>query len=99
MPADLIRVHEFCYHHSIEVSFIHSLEEYGMVEITSYEGDEFLEPDQLGELEKIIRLHFELNINLEGIDAINGLLKKIDELQKEKELLRSRLRLYEGLDT
>ena len=97
--ADLIRVHEFCYYHSIEVSFLHSLEEYGLLMITNQEGEEFLVPDQLAELEKMMRLHYVLNINLEGIDAIHSLLKKIEDLQRERDLLRNRLGLYEPLDT
>ena len=42
--------------------------------------------------EQITRLHQDLNINPEGIDAINHLLKYIEEMKQEIVHLRNRLR-------
>ncbi len=45
---------------------------------------------------RIIRLYYELDINLEGIEAIIHLLQRIDTHQQEEIIaLRNRLRLYE----
>jgi hypothetical protein len=44
----------------------------------------------------MMRLHFELDINIEGIDAISNLLQQIDNLQKELISTKNKLRLYEG---
>ena len=48
------------------------------------------------EIEKMIRMHQELDVNIEGIDVVFNLLQKIDSLQKELANVRNRLRLYEN---
>lgn len=92
----LIPASEFCMYHNIEVSFIQSLEEYGLVELTTVEGAGFIDEDKLEDLEKMVRLYYDLHINLEGIDAIRNLLEQMKTLQSEVVWLRNKLRLYEG---
>ncbi len=94
----LIPAYEFCVNHNIEVSFIRTLQESGMIEITTVEDTGYIPADQLRELERIIHLHFDLDINLEGIESINHLLQRINELQEEIVVLKNRLRLYEAGD-
>ncbi len=89
--ADLIPVTEFCIHYHIDERFIESLCEYGMAELVIVEEGRFLEADQIPGIEKMIRLHHDLEINLEGLDVINGLLQKIETLQQEINLLRKQL--------
>ena len=48
------------------------------------------------DLEKIVRLHNELNVNLEGIDVVFNLLEKERKLRKELNAVKNRLRLYEN---
>ena len=91
----LISVDEFCANHDIEISFISSLEETGLIEITTIKETGFIDPDQLLQLEKIVRLHYELDINLEGIETINHLMQRIGSLQDEIIALRNKLRIYE----
>ena len=95
---NLIPAKEFCAYHNIEVSFLHSLQEYGLVEITHKDVDTFIDTNQLLELEKLLRLHYELNINLEGLDAINNLLNRLEEVQNEIITLKNKLRFYEDMD-
>jgi hypothetical protein len=92
----LIAVEEFCTSHGIEISLISSLQESGMVEITTIKETRFIDADQLQQLEKIIRLYNELDINIEGIETINYLLQKISSLQNEIIALNNKLQLYEG---
>jgi uncharacterized protein YjaG (DUF416 family) len=92
---NLIPAYEFCRHHNIEVSFIQSLQEYGLVEITTVEGTGFIDEEQLEEIEKMVRLHYDLHSNLEGLDAIRHLLEQMHGLQNEMTTLKNRLRLYE----
>jgi hypothetical protein len=94
----LIAVDEFCANHNIEISFINSLRQTGLIEITTIKKSWFIDADNLHQLEKFIRLYYELDINIEGIDTINHLLKRIDSLQDEIIVLRNRLRLYETND-
>jgi hypothetical protein len=92
---NLIAVSEFCINHDIEISFISALQNTGLIEFTKIEETAFIDADQLQQLEKIISFHYDLNINLEGIESITHLLHKIDDLQNEITALRNRLRLYE----
>ena len=92
---DLIPANEFCANHNIEVSFIRTLQENGLIEITTVEETGYIRKSQLQELERIVRLYFEMDINLEGIESINHLLEQINQMQDEITALRNRLRLYE----
>jgi hypothetical protein len=94
----LIPAIEFCSSHQIEISFIESLQEAGLIEVTTIAETEYIKGDQLIELEKIVRLYYELDINLEGIDTVFHLLQRINEMQDEITLLKNRLRLYESLE-
>ncbi len=91
----LIAVEEFCASHSIEISFIDSLQQNGLIEITTIKDCGFIDKDQLMQAEKCIRFYYDLDINLEGIETINHLLERISEMQDEIVSLRNRLRLYE----
>jgi len=94
----LIAIDEFCTNHNIEISFINSLQQTGLIEITTLNETEFIDVSQLQQLEKIVRLYFELDINLEGIETITHMLQRINSLQNEVIALRNRLRLYETND-
>jgi hypothetical protein len=91
----LIAVDEFCTCNGIEISFISSLHEAGLIEITSIEEVGFFNSEQLQQLEKYVRFYYELDINLEGIETIAHLLHRVNTMQQEITELRNRLRLYE----
>ncbi len=91
---EMIAVHEFCVHHNIEQSFIYSLKDSGLVEINSIEETICISASQLPVLEKLIRL-YEMDINLEGIETITYLLKRISDMQQEIVTLSNRLSMYE----
>jgi chaperone modulatory protein CbpM len=92
---NLISANEFCANHNIEASFILTLHETGLIEITTIKETPYIHASQLQELEKIVRLYFDLNINMEGIETINNLLQRMNKMQDEITNLRNRLRLYE----
>ena len=93
--GNLISIKELCSIHNVEPSFINAIREFGLVEITTVNESGFIHVRQLIELERIIRLHRELKINLEGIEAINHLIKKIKVMQDEINTLKNRLSQYE----
>ena len=95
---NLVALNEFCINHNIEVSFVSALEQTGLIEIAVVEETAFIDTDQLRQLEKFIRLHYDLDINIEGIETITHLLRRIDDMQDEITSLRNRLRLYEMND-
>jgi hypothetical protein len=92
---DLIPANEFCSSHHLEVSFIYKLQQYGLLEITTIEETTYLSAGQLLQAERIARLHSELGINIEGIDAIRHLLQRVESMQHEIGMLRNRLSSYE----
>jgi len=91
----LIAIDEFCTSHNIEISFISSLQRSGLIEITKIKESAFIEADKLQQLEKFVRLYYDLDINLEGIETISYLLQRIGSMQDEIRALRNKLRLYE----
>ena len=91
----LIPINEFCANHQIETSFIDSLQDIGLIELTKLKNKLFIENNQLKQLEKILCFHYELDINLEGIESISNLLQQIEYLQAEIIGLKNKLRLYE----
>ena len=91
----LISADDFCTCHKVEYSFINSLEQMGLIEITTIKQNRFIDTQRLLDLEKFVRLHYELEINLEGIEAITHLLRKVKSLQQEINSLKNRLSLYE----
>jgi len=90
-----IAVNEFCSNHNIEVSFISSLQETGLIEIAFVEETAFLDADQLQQVEKFVRFYYDLDINIEGIETITHLLQRMNAMQDEITMLRNRLSLYE----
>jgi len=96
MTADkYIPVLRLCDSFQIEVSFFKELNELGLIEVVSKKNDLYLHEDKLYRVERIIRIHRELNVNIEGIDVVLNLLEKVDKLQGEVNNMQSRLRLYE----
>jgi hypothetical protein len=93
---NLIQIQTLCSHYNLEFSFFDELKNIGLIEIEIVEKKQYIHQDQIGNLEKMIRLHNELNVNLEGIDVVFNLLDKERELRNELNALKNRLRLYEN---
>ena len=87
---ELIPAEDFCIYHNIEYSFINSLEDSGLIRVAAVEHTAYIPADEIQKLEKFVRLHYDLDINIEGIETINHLLEKIQEMQKEILNLRNR---------
>ena len=95
---EMVAASEFCISHNVELSFLHSLGEAGLIEIITVEETTFINCDHLPELEKLVRLHYDMDINLEGIETIHHLLEQIKTMQDEMQTLRNRLRIYERIE-
>lgn len=92
----LIPKETLCLHYDIEYTFVDALHNIGLIEIEIIEKKQYVHQDQIRDFEKMIRLHHELNVNLEGIDVVFNLLRKERALRDELIELRNRLRIYEG---
>lgn len=93
---NLILVEKCCSNLEVEFSFINSLNDSGLIEVIVLDDEKYISIDDLKRLERAIHFHFELNINVEGIDVIHNLLEQIDDLQEELRVTKNRLRLYES---
>ena len=91
----LIAVAEFCTQHEVAVSFVSSLQQTGLINVITVEEVEFINVEDLKQLERFVHFHYELDINLEGIETISHLLVRVNMLQYEITELRNRLDLYE----
>ncbi|WP_272023008.1 chaperone modulator CbpM [Olleya namhaensis] len=95
--TDLISITTFCTHYKVPATFINDLQDYELIEIVVSDNVDYIEITQINEVEKMMRLHFDLNINLEGLDAVYNLLQRVENLQSEITTLNNKLRLYENL--
>ncbi len=80
---NLYLLNDLCIHYQVEPPFIHRLSEYGLVEVTTVDGHFYLSTEGVTRLEKVIRIHTELEVNFEGIDVILNLLHQIEDLKAQ----------------
>ncbi|MFM9911679.1 MAG: chaperone modulator CbpM [Chitinophagaceae bacterium] len=91
---EMIPASEFCIHHHIELTFLYSLKESGLIEIVELQEKAFVPVRQLSDLEKLARLYYDMDINLEGIETISYLLKRIQDMQQQIIQLNNKLNSY-----
>lgn len=89
--SECLRIYE------VEDSFIDSLHEVGLIRVVDLDEERFIEYDDLPDLEQFIRWHYEMDINVEGIDALRHMLEKVRSLQSEITQLRHELQFYKSL--
>lgn len=95
--TDLIPIQLLCKRYNIPVSFLDTLQEFQLIEMVVQKDDFYIHTKQLSKVEKMMRLHYDLDINFEGLDAIYNLLNQVKSLKEEITILHNRLRLYEDL--
>ena len=93
---NLIPIDKLCGVYEIPRSFIDSLCSYELVEVVDMDDDRYIPQDHIKDIEKMMRLHFDLEINYEGLDVIKHLLERIEELEQEVNYLKNKLALYEN---
>ena len=90
-----ISIREFCQGHSLKEEFLFHLEEFELVRIVdSGQGPSFPR-EELDRMERLVRLHRDLDINPQGLQAIDQLLDRLDNMQQEIHQLRRRLGRWE----
>lgn len=94
MQADLIIVKEYCQKSHVDPQFIISLEEDGLIDIQIVEGERYLLGSQLQDLERFVRWHEDLSVNIEGIGVIHELMGRMHDMQQELDQLRREMRLF-----
>jgi chaperone modulatory protein CbpM len=92
---NFIPLNQLSTHYQVEVSFFNNLNEMGLIEIQTIEQVEYIQEDKIQDIEKMVRMHHELDVNIEGIDVVFNLLQKIHDLQEELMNAKRQLRRYE----
>jgi chaperone modulatory protein CbpM len=91
----LITTEKFCSYYNVEQAFVESLREAGLIETVTVQDTSFILVTHLHHIERMIRLHDDLDINPEGIGAIHTLLARMEKMQEEIVSLKNRIRFYE----
>ncbi|MBP6311282.1 MAG: chaperone modulator CbpM [Flavobacteriales bacterium] len=92
---ELIAMQIYCDKEGLEASFVEALHERGLIRITTIKEQRYVEPEYLPHIEKLARMHYDLQINLEGIEAISHMLERMETMQQEMRVLQQRLGIYE----
>lgn len=93
---NFIPIPTLCLHYKLDSSFFDELNKNGLIEIQLVGNIQYVHKESIYEIEKMVRMHTELDVNVEGIDIVFNLLQKIDALQTELHNVRNRLLLYEN---
>ena len=92
--TSLILIDHFCSNCDVDFSFIKSLNDVGLIDIIVEDDKKYISNEQLKTIERAIHFHYELNINMEGIDAIHNLLDQISDLQEDLGVIKNKLNLF-----
>mgnify|MGYP002410071704 CR=1 FL=1 len=84
--------------YNVDESFIDSLEDSGLLHIsTDEDNDRVIEDEDVAELEQFMRWYYDLNINIEGIEALHHMLDRVKSMQEEIEQLQNEIKFYKSL--
>ncbi len=92
-----ISVKQLCTHYEIPISFIESLSDFNLIELSPINNVMHVPEKELATIEKLMRLHYDLDINFEGLDVVVNLLNQINNLQNEVNTLNNELCFYKTL--
>ncbi len=91
----LISVSEFCLYHRVDTTFVQTLAQQGLVSVITQQELVYIAPEQVGRLEKFVRLHQQLAIHPDDLDVVSNLLERVEDLQLQLSQLQNRLLFYE----
>lgn len=79
---ELVRIY------NIEITFFDSLEEAGLLKTETENEIKYLRYDELSTFEKFTNWHYDLEVNLAGLEVIKHLLDQLEKLRQENLALR-----------
>jgi hypothetical protein len=82
---ELVRIY------NIEITFFNDLVEYGLLTVYIEDDIHYLMYEDLPDLEKFANWHYDLEINLPGLEVIHNMLKKLDTLKRRNRELMNKL--------
>ena len=72
---DIVRLY------NIEITFFDDLESSGLIETEVIDNTTYLHYDQLSAFERFPNWHYDLDVNMAGLEIIHRLLQQIEELK------------------
>ncbi|AZA99642.1 MerR family transcriptional regulator [Chryseobacterium joostei] len=82
---ELVRIY------NIEITFFDDLVEYGLLNIQVEDNIHYLMYEDLPDLEKFTNWHYDLEINLPGLEVIHNMLNKLEALKRRNRDLMNKL--------
>ncbi|RQP10213.1 MAG: MerR family transcriptional regulator [Chryseobacterium sp.] len=73
--------------YNVELSFLDSLEESGLLHPEMENNIKYIVYEELPALERFVNWHYDLEVNLPGIEVIQNLLQQMDALRTENRRL------------
>jgi chaperone modulatory protein CbpM len=89
MDIRYITVREFSGFHEVETRLVNSFLEFGIVECHYQNEEPCIAETDIEDIEAALRLHLELEVNLEGIDIILHMRRQLLNLQQRLSALDS----------
>ncbi|WP_027377142.1 chaperone modulator CbpM [Kaistella palustris] len=78
---ELVRIY------NIEIAFFDSLEESGLLHTENENDIKYLRYEELPAFERFANWHYDLEVNLPGLEVLHHLLEKMEELRAENRRL------------
>ncbi len=89
-----ISVQQFCIHYNIPESFVDSLSNFDLIRIVIIDKTNHIQIEEINRIERLMRMHYELNVNFEGLDVINNLINQVNSLHEDIEKLKNKIDFY-----
>ena len=77
--------------YNVEITFFDSLEESGLLNTETDQNIKYLLYDELPAFERFANWHYDLDVNIPGIEMIHELLLKMETIKKENRTLLQKL--------
>ncbi len=90
-----ILIQQYCETTSVEPEFIDRLLDYGLIKHIERGNQPAIHETELPIIERMARLHYDLDINLEGLQVIAHMREKMLQMQDELKNLERKLKRFE----
>ena len=90
-----IKIEILSLHYQVDSSFFLQLNEIGLLELQFVDEVPCVDEQHIAVLDKMIRLHQDLELNPQSLDVVLNLLEKITSLEKSLNETQNRLALFE----
>jgi len=90
-----IQIDILCKLYQVEPALFERLDDIGLIQTTQVQSTLCVDEAHISQIDKILRLHHDLEINPEGIDVVMNLLSRIEALEQSLIEAKNRLKIHE----